>query len=177
MRIRSTTVIAVRRDGETALAADGQVSIEDTIFKSSAVKLRKMRDDQVLIGYAGAAADALALFERLEGQLDKYSGNLQRAVVELAKQWRTDRALRQLQALMIAADKDNLMLVSGTGDVLVPDGDIVGIGTGGGYAQAAAEALLKYTDKSAAEIAEEAVSIAAGICVYTNEDITVEVVK
>jgi len=177
MRIRSTTVIAVRRDGETALAADGQVSIEDTIFKSSAVKLRKMRDDQVLIGYAGAAADALALFERLEGQLDKYSGNLSRAVVELAKQWRTDRALRQLQALMIAADKDNLMLVSGTGDVLVPDGDIVGIGTGGGYAQAAAEALLKYTDKSAAEIAEEAVSIAAGICVYTNEDITVEVVK
>ena len=177
MRIRSTTVIAVRRDGETALAADGQVSIEDTIFKSSAVKLRKMRDDQVLIGYAGAAADALALFERLEGQLDKYSGNLQRAVVELAKQWRTDRALRQLQALMIAADKDNLMLVSGTGDVLVPDGDIVGIGTGGGYAQAAAEALLKYTDKSAAEIAEEAVTIAAGICVYTNKDITVEVVK
>jgi len=177
MRIRSTTVIAVRRDGETALAADGQVSIEDTIFKSSAVKLRKMRDDQVLIGYAGAAADALALFERLEGQLDKYSGNLQRAVVELAKEWRTDRALRQLQALMIAADKDNLMLVSGTGDVLVPDGDIVGIGTGGGYAQAAAEALLKYTDKPATEIAEEAVSIAAGICVYTNEDITVEVVK
>ena len=177
MRIRSTTVIAVRRDGETALAADGQVSIEDTIFKSSAVKLRKMRDDQVLVGYAGAAADALALFERLEGQLDKYSGNLQRAVVELAKEWRTDRALRQLQALMIAADKDNLMLVSGTGDVLVPDGDIVGIGTGGGYAQAAAEALLKYTDKSAAEIAEEAVTIAAGICVYTNEDITVEVVK
>ncbi len=177
MRIRSTTVIAVRRDGETALAADGQVSIEDTIFKSSAVKLRKMRDDQVLVGYAGAAADALALFERLEGQLDKYSGNLQRAVVELAKEWRTDRALRQLQALMIAADKDNLMLVSGTGDVLVPDGDIVGIGTGGGYAQAAAEALLKYTDRSAAEIAQEAVSIAAGICVYTNEDITVEVVK
>ncbi len=177
MRIRSTTVIAVRRDGVTALAADGQVSIEDTIFKSSAVKLRKMRDDQVLIGYAGAAADALALFERLEGQLDKYSGNLQRAVVELAKEWRTDRALRQLQALMIAADKDNLMLVSGTGDVLVPDGDIVGIGSGGGYAQAAAEALLKYTDKSAAEIAEEAVTIAAGICVYTNEDITVEVVK
>jgi len=177
MRIRSTTVIAVRRDGETALAADGQVSIEDTIFKSSAVKLRKMRDDQVLIGYAGAAADALALFERLEGQLDKYSGNLSRAVVELAKQWRTDRALRQLQALMIAADKNNLMLVSGTGDVLVPDGDIIGIGSGGGYAQAAAEALLKYTDKPAAEIAEEAVTIAAGICVYTNEDITVEVVK
>ncbi len=177
MRIRSTTVIAVRRDGETALAADGQVSIEDTIFKASAVKLRKMRDDQVLVGYAGAAADALALFERLEGQLDKYSGNLSRAVVELAKQWRTDRALRQLQALMIAADKDNLMLVSGTGDVLVPDGDIIGIGSGGGYAQAAAEALLKYTDKPAAEIAEEAVTIAAGICVYTNKDITVEVVK
>ena len=167
MRIRSTTVIAVRRGGETALAADGQVSIEDTIFKSGAAKLRKMRDGQVLVGYAGAAADALALFERLEGKLDEYSGNVQRAVVELAKLWRTDRALRQLQALMIVADKDNLM----------PDGDIVGIGTGGGYAQAAATALLKYTDKPAAEIAQEAVSIAAGICVYTNENITVEVVS
>ncbi len=177
MKIRSTTVIAIRREGETALAADGQVSIEDTIFKSSAAKLRRMRDGHVLVGYAGAAADALALFERLEGKLDEYSGNLQRAVVELAKLWRTDRALRQLQALMIVADKDNLMLVSGTGDVLVPDGDIVGIGTGGGYAQAAATALLKYTEKPAAEIAEEAVSIAAGICVYTNENITVEVVS
>ena len=177
MRIRSTTVIAVRRGGETALAADGQVSIEDTIFKSSAAKLRKMRDGQVMVGYAGAAADALALFERLEGKLDEYSGNVQRAVVELAKLWRTDRALRQLQALMIVADKDNLMLVSGTGDVLVPDGDVIGIGTGGGYAQAAAQALLQYTDKPAPEIAEEAVSIAAGICVYTNENITVEVVS
>ena len=177
MKIRSTTVIAVRRGGETALAADGQVSIEDTIFKSGAAKLRKMRDGQVLVGYAGAAADALALFERLEGKLDEYSGNVQRAVVELAKLWRTDRALRQLQALMIVADKDNLMLISGTGDVLVPDGDVVGIGTGGGYAQAAATALLKYTDKPAAEIAQEAVSIAAGICVYTNENITVEVVS
>lgn len=177
MKIRSTTIIAVRRGGETAVAGDGQVSIEDTIFKSTASKLRRMREGKVLVGYAGAAADALALFERLEAKLDEYSGNVQRAVVELAKQWRTDRALRQLQALMIVADKDNLMLVSGTGDIIVPDEDLIGIGTGGGYAQAAAQAMLKYTDMSAAEVAQEAVSIAAGICVYTNENITVEVVK
>lgn len=176
MRIRSTTVIAVRRGGETALAGDGQVSIDDTIFKATASKLRRMRDGKVMVGYAGAAADALALFERLEGQLDEYSGNVQRAVVELAKQWRTDKVLRQLQALMIVADKENLMLVSGTGDVIVPDGDVVGIGSGGGYAQAAAQAMLKYTDMPATEIAEEAVRIAAGLCVYTNDNITVEVV-
>ncbi len=177
MKIRSTTVIAVRRGGETALAGDGQVSIEDTIFKSTATKLRTMRDGKILAGYAGAAADAMALFERLETKLDEYSGNLQRAVVELAKEWRTDKVLRQLQALMIVSDKDNLMLVSGTGDIIVPDGDLIGVGSGGGYAQAAAQAMLKYTDMSAAEIAEEAVRIAAGICVYTNENITVEVVK
>ena len=177
MRIRATTVVAVQRGGKTALAADGQVSIEDTIFKSSASKLRRMRDSEVVVGYAGAAADALALFERLEQQLDEYSGNLQRAVVELAKQWRTDRALRQLQALMIVVDKNNLMLVSGTGDVLVPDGGVIGIGSGGPYAQAAAQALLKHTELSAAAIAEEAVRIAAQICVYTNENITVEVVE
>ena len=177
MKIRSTTIIAVRRGGETAVAGDGQVSIEDTIFKSTASKLRRMREGKVLVGYAGAAADAMALFERLEGKLDEYSGNVQRAVVELAKQWRTDRALRQLQALMIVADKENLMLVSGTGDIIEPDEDIIGIGSGGGYAQAAAQAMLKYTDMSATEIAEEAVRIAAGICVYTNENITVEVVK
>ena len=177
MRIRATTVVAVQRGGKTALAADGQVSIEDTIFKSSASKLRRMRDGEVVVGYAGAAADALALFERLEQQLDEYSGNLQRAVVELAKQWRTDRALRQLQALMIVVDKNNLMLVSGTGDVLVPDGGVIGIGSGGPYAQAAAQALLKHTELSAAAIAEEAVRIAAQICVYTNENITVEVVE
>ena len=177
MKIRSTTIIAVRRDEETALAGDGQVSIEDTIFKSTASKLRKMRDGKVLVGYAGAAADAMALFERLEGKLDEYSGNVQRAVVELAKQWRTDRALRQLQALMIVADKANLMLISGTGDIIIPDEGLIGIGTGGGYAQAAAQAMLRHTDLSAAEIAKEAVRIAAGICVFTNENITVEVVK
>ena len=177
MTIRSTTIIAVRRGGETAVAGDGQVSIEDTIFKSTASKLRMMRDGKVLVGYAGAAADALALFERLESKLDEYSGNVQRAAVELAKQWRTDKVLRQLQALMIVADKENLMLVSGTGDIIVPDEDVIGIGSGGGYAQAAAQAMLKYTDMSAPEIAQEAVRIAAGICVYTNDNITVEVVK
>ena len=177
MKSRSTTILAVRREGVTVLAADGQVTIGETIFKHGAQKLRRLRDGKVVVGDAGAAADALALFERLEGKLDEYAGNLQRAVVELAKLWRTDEVLRKLEALMIVADKDNLMLVSGTGDILVPDEGVVGIGSGGGYARAAAEALLKYTDKSAAEIAEEAVHIAAGICVYTSDNITVEVVK
>ncbi len=175
--IRSTTIIAVRRDGETALAGDGQVSIDETIFKSTASKLRVMRDGKVLVGYAGAAADAMALFERLETKLDEYSGNLQRAVVELAKEWRTDKVLRQLQALMLVADKDSLLLISGTGDIIVPDEDVIGIGSGGGFAQAAAQAMLKYTDMTATQIAEEAVRSAAVICVYTIYKITVELVK
>ena len=176
-KIRATTVLAVRRDGVLALAGDGQVTIDQTIFKNRAMKLRRLHDDRVLVGYAGAAADALALFERLESKLDEFSGNLPRACLELVKQWRTDRALRQLQALMIVGDREHLLLVSGTGDLLVPDEDAVGIGSGGPYAQAAAMALLANTDLPADRIAEESVRIASRICVYTNEQITVEVLS
>lgn len=177
MKSHSTTICAVRRDGVTALAGDGQITIGDTVFKHKTVKLRTARDGNVLVGYAGAAADALALFERLEAKLDEYSGNVPRAAVELVKQWRMDRALRRLEAMLIVADRDSLLLVSGTGDVIVPDGDVIGIGSGGGYAQAAAEALLRHTQMPADEIAREAVRIASEICVYTNDQITVEVLK
>ena len=149
----------------------------DTVFKQKTVKLRTMREGKVLAGYAGAAADALALFERLEAKLDEYSGNVQRASVELVKQWRMDRALRRLEALLIVADKDSLLLISGTGDVIVPDDDVVGIGSGGGYARAAARAMILHTDLPAEKIAEEAVRIASEICIFTNDYITVEVLK
>ncbi len=175
MRTRATTIVAVRRDGKLAIAGDGQVSIGELIFKSRASKLRRMYKDGVLAGYAGAAADALALFERLERKLEEYSGNLQRACLELVKEWRTDKVLRQLQALLIVGDEENLLLVSGTGDLLVPDDDVLGIGSGGGYAQAAAQALLAHTDMAAEDIAREAVLIASRICVYTNDQVTVEV--
>lgn len=175
--VRSTTVLAVKRDGKVVLAGDGQVSIGDTIFKQTANKLRRMRDGKILAGYAGAAADALALFERLEAKLDEYSGNLERACVELVKLWRTDRVLRQLEAILLVVDKDRMFLVTGTGDLMTPDEDLVAIGSGGGYARAAAEALIKHTDLPAEEIAREAMRIAAGICIYTNDRVTVEVLE
>ncbi len=171
---RSTTIIVVRRDGKTAMAGDGQVSIEDTIVKSTAQKVRTMRDGDVIAGYAGAAADALALFERLEESLDEYNGNLPRACLELVKQWRTDKVLRQLEALLLVADEDDIFLISGTGDVIVPDEDVMAIGSGGGYATAAAKALLRETSLSAREIAEKALRIAGEICVYTNGNLTIE---
>ncbi len=177
MKVRSTTIVAVRRDGMTALAGDGQVTVGDTVFKNKSIKLRTMREGKVLTGYAGAAADALALFERLEAKLDEYSGNVQRAAVELVKLWRMDKALRRLDALLLVADHDSLLLISGTGDVIVPDDDVVGIGSGGGYAQAAARALLRHTQLPADTIAEEAVRIASEICVFTNDHVTVEVLK
>ena len=177
MNIRSTTIVAVRRDGVIALAGDGQVTVGDTIFKHKTVKLRKMREGKVLAGYAGAAADALALFERLEGKLDEYSGNVQRASVELVKQWRMDKALRRLDALLIVADKKDLLLISGAGDLIAPDEDVIGIGSGGAMAQAAASAMLKHTDLPADKIAEEAIKIASEICVFTNDYVTVEVLK
>jgi ATP-dependent HslUV protease, peptidase subunit HslV len=175
--VRSTTVLAVKRDGKVVLAGDGQVSIGDTIFKQTANKLRRMRDGKILAGYAGAAADALALFERLEAKLDEYSGNLERACVELVKLWRTDRVLRQLEAILLVVDKDRMFLVTGTGDLMTPDEDLVAIGSGGGYARAAAEALLNHTDMSAEAIAREAMRIAANICIYTNDRVTVEVLE
>ncbi|MGD9497559.1 MAG: ATP-dependent protease subunit HslV [Armatimonadota bacterium] len=170
---RATTIVAVRRDGRTAMAGDGQVSIEDTIVKASAQKVRPMRDGEVIAGYAGAAADALALFERLEEKLDEYNGNLPRAALELAKQWRTDRVLRQLEALLLVADEQSTFLISGTGDLIVPDDDVMAIGSGGSYATAAAKALLRNTTMSARQIAEAALRIAGEICVYTNDHITI----
>ncbi|MFW6156823.1 MAG: ATP-dependent protease subunit HslV, partial [Armatimonadota bacterium] len=150
------------------------VSIEDTIVKSTASKVRTMRDGEVITGYAGAAADALALFERLEEKLDEFNGNLPRASLELVKQWRTDKVLRQLEALLLVADNENIFLISGTGDVIIPDEDMMAIGSGGGYATAAARALLRHTDMSAREVAETAMRIAGEICVHTNDTLTVE---
>ncbi|HEY3397132.1 MAG TPA: ATP-dependent protease subunit HslV [Armatimonadota bacterium] len=177
MKTRSTTICAVRRDGVTAFAADGQVTVGETIFKHTAQKLRTLRDGKVVIGYAGSAADALALFERLEAKLEEFSGNLPRTVVEIAKLWRTDKVLRHLEAVMIVADRDNLFFISGNGDIITPDADVISIGSGGPMAQAAATALLRNTDLPAAEIAEKALRIAAELCLYTNDQITTEVVK
>lgn len=171
--MRATTIVAVRRGGKTAVAGDGQVSIDDTIVKASAQKVREMRDGDVVAGYAGAAADALALFERLEEKLDEYNGNLPRAALELAKQWRTDRVLRQLEALLLVADETHIFLISGNGDLIVPDDDVMAIGSGGSYATAAAKALLRNTEMSAREIAEASLRIASEICVFTNDRITV----
>ena len=177
MKTRSTTILAVRRDGVTAFAGDGQVTVGDTIFKHTANKLRVMRDGKVVVGYAGSAADALALFERLEAKLDEYSGNLSRAVVETAKLWRTDKVLRRLEAYLIVADHENMFLISGNGDIITPDADVIAIGSGGPMAQAAAVALMRHSDLPAQKLAEEALKIAAELCLYTNNHITVEIVK
>ena len=172
--IRSTTVLAVRHNGQVAIAGDGQVTLEQTIMKTKAKKVRRLFQDRILCGFAGATADALSLFEKLEGKLKEYNGNLARSAVELAKLWRTDKYLRNLQALLIACDKEKLLVISGTGDVIEPDDDLAAIGSGGGYALAAARALLQFTNLDAATIARESLKIAAGICVYTNEEIIVE---
>jgi ATP-dependent HslUV protease subunit HslV len=175
MRTHATTVIAIRRDGQTAMAADGQVSVQDMIVKHGATKVQRLHEGRVLAGYAGSAADALTLFERFENKLKEFKGNLQRAALELVKDWRMDRSLRRLEALLVVADRDSLFLISGTGDLIKPDEDVIGIGSGGGYAQAAAQALLRHSSLTAAEIAEEAIRIAAGLCVHTNDRITLEV--
>ena len=177
MKIRSTTILCVRHNGQVALAGDGQVTVDDTIMKSGAKKVRRMYNDQIITGFAGAAADALTLFERFEGKIEKYSGNLARAAVELAKDWRTDKFLQKLQALLVVADKDKTFLLSGSGDVFEPDDGLVGIGSGGSYALAAARALISEAPKMNAEkIATKALNIAAEICVYTNKNIQVEVI-
>ncbi|NPV48543.1 MAG: ATP-dependent protease subunit HslV [Armatimonadetes bacterium] len=175
--VHATTILAIKRGGKTVMAGDGQVTIGETVFKHSANKLRRMRDGKVLAGYAGSAADAMALFERLEGKLDEYSGNLPRACLQLVKMWRTDEVLRQLDAVLVVADRENLLLVTGTGDLLTPDEEVVSIGSGAGYARAAAEALLKHTQLPVEEIAREAMRITARICIYTNEHLTVEVLE
>ncbi len=175
MGIRSTTIVGVLRDGKGALAGDGQVTLGDkVIMKQGARKVRRLYHGQVLAGFAGTAADAFTLFERFEAKLEHFRGQLVRAAVELAKEWRTDRVLRRLEAVMIAMDAEQMLIISGNGDVIEPDEGIAAIGSGGPYAQAAAAALLRYTDLSAAEIARNALEIAADICVYTNKHITVE---
>ena len=171
---RSTTIVCIRRDGKTAIAGDGQVSMGETILKATANKIRRLHKDQVVAGFAGSTSDAFALFSRFEAKLDDYKGNLSRAAIELAKEWRLDKALRQLQALMIVADKDAAFLISGTGDVIESDDGVLAIGSGGPFAVAAARALMKYTKLSAREISEEALRTAASLCVYTNDRISVE---
>jgi len=172
--IKSTTIICVRHKGRLAIAGDGQVTMGQTILKQTANKIRRLYKGQVLAGFAGATSDAFALFSRFEGKLEEYKGNLSRAAIELAKDWRLDKALRRLEALMIVADKDSSFLISGTGDVIEPDDGIIAIGSGGPYALAAARALIRHTDLAAKDVALEAMKISAGICVYTNGEITSE---
>ncbi len=173
-KIRSTTICVVRKDGKTVIAGDGQVTLGSSVVKGSAKKIRKLFDGKVVVGFAGSAADGLALMERLEAKLNKYRGNLLRASVELAKDWRTDKFLRRLEAIMIAADKDNILLISGNGDVIEPDEPVLAIGSGGDYARSAALALYRNTELSARKIVEEAMKIASEICIYTNNNLTVE---
>jgi ATP-dependent HslUV protease subunit HslV len=172
--VHSTTVICVRRDGQVAMAGDGQVTVGNTVMKHGAAKVRKLFGDKILAGFAGSAADSFALFSRFEAKLEEYRGNMERSVVELAKDWRLDKYLRQLQAFLIVANNDKAYLLSGTGDLIQPDDGILAIGSGGPYALAAARALMKYTKMTAKEIAEESLHVAAGICIYTNDNITVE---
>jgi ATP-dependent HslUV protease subunit HslV len=172
--IRSTTILGVRRDGKVALAGDGQVTVQNVIFKQGARKIRKIHRDSVLTGFAGSAADAFALFSRFEAKLEEHRGNLERAAVELVKDWRMDRALRRLEALLVVANAQHLYVLSGTGDLIEPDDGLAAIGAGGGYALAAARALLAHTKMTAAEIAREGLLIASGIDIYTNDKIMVE---
>ena len=174
MDIKSTTVLAVRRDGKLAMAADGQVTLGQQMIKQKARKVRRLYQDQVIVGFAGAAADAFALLDKFEGYLEQYSGNLMRAAVSLAQQWRTDRALRRLEALLIAANEERMLLLSGTGDIIEPDEDILAIGSGGSIAYAAAKALYENTELSAEAIARKALEIAGSVCIYTNDQITME---
>ncbi len=172
--IHSTTIICVRHKGKLAVAGDGQVTLDQTVLKQKANKIRTLYKGKVLAGFAGATSDAFALFSRFESKLEEYHGNLSRAAIELAKEWRLDRALRRLEALLIVADEEKSFLISGTGDVVEPDDGIIAIGSGGQFALAAARALIQFTDLSAKKIAVEAMKISAGICVYTNNHITVE---
>jgi ATP-dependent HslUV protease, peptidase subunit HslV len=171
-----TTILCVKKDGRTVIAGDGQVSVGPTIMKSTAKKLRTLANGSIVTGFAGATADALTLFERLEGKLEKYPKQLTRACVELAKDWRTDRYLRRLEAMMIVADKHHVLVLTGTGDVLEPEDGVIGIGSGGNYAMSAARALMD-SDLDAEEIVRKSMKIAADICVYTNNNITLEVIE
>jgi len=171
---RSTTILSVRRGGRLAMGGDGQVTMGESIVKTKARKIRRLYSDKIVAGFAGSTADALSLFSRFEQKLEEYHGNLSRAVVELAKDWRTDRALRHLEALLLVGDEKNTYLVSGNGDVIEPDDGIVAIGSGGPYALAAARALAKHTQLSAKEIVQEAMQLAGEICIFTNQQVTIE---
>jgi ATP-dependent HslUV protease, peptidase subunit HslV len=173
--IHGTTILLVKKGNQVVIAGDGQVSFGDTVLKQNAKKIRRLYNDRVLVGFAGSTADAFALFSRLEMKLEQFQGNLNRAAVELAQEWRTDRALRHLEAFLLATDGKSVYLLSGTGDVIEPDDGVLGVGSGGAYALAAARALLRHTKLPAAKIAREALTIASEICVFTNNQITVEV--
>ncbi len=172
--IRSTTVLSVRHNGHSVLAGDGQVTFGDTVVKQSARKIRRLYHDQILAGFSGSAADSFALFSRFESKLEQHRGNLERSAVELAKDWRTDRLLRRLEAMLLVLDANSTFLLSGTGDLIEPDDGIIAIGSGGGYAMAAAKSLARHTEFGAREIAERAMEIAASICIYTNASVTIE---
>ncbi len=172
--MHGTTVLAVRRNGRIVIGGDGQVTLGHTVMKGNARKVRRLYQDKVIAGFAGGTADAFTLFERFEGKLEKYSGNLTRAAVEMAKDWRTDRILRRLEALLIVADLSATLILSGNGDVIEPERELAAIGSGGAYAQAAAQAMLAHTALDARTIVEQALKIAAGICIYTNENLTFE---
>lgn len=174
MTFHGTTILAVRHNGKLAVAGDGQVTLNNTIVKHHAKKVRRIYNDKIIVGFAGATADALNLSERLEGKLERYNGNLTRAAVELARDWRTDKYLRRLEAIMIAVDESRMFLISGNGDVIEPDEGIIGIGSGGVAAQAAATALLLHGDMDARGIVEAAMKIAGSICVFTNDSVTIE---
>jgi ATP-dependent HslUV protease subunit HslV len=174
MNVHSTTILALRHQGRVVIAGDGQVTLNQTVVKGSAHKVRRMADGRILAGFAGSAADGMTLFDRFEAKLKEYGGNLTRAAVELAKDWRTDKFLRRLEALLVVADRERIYLISGTGDVIEPDGDAIGIGSGGSYALAAARALMRWTELDARTVAERALAIAAEICIYTNDQLTIE---
>jgi ATP-dependent HslUV protease subunit HslV len=171
---QATTIICVRHKGKVALAGDGQITIGEVVVKQGAKKIRRLYNERIIAGFAGSAADAMALFSKFESKLEEYRGNLKRAAVELAKDWRTDRILRRLEALLVVADQNNSYLISGSGDLIEPDDGILAVGSGGSYALAAARALIGYSDLSAREICEKAMKIAANICIYTNENIVIE---
>ena len=173
-QFRGTTILAVRRDDRVAIGGDGQVTLGNTIMKGNARKVRRLHNDKVVAGFAGGTADAFTLFERFEGQLDKHRGNLTRAAVEMAKDWRSDRVLRRLEALLIVADKDDILMISGNGDVIEPEQGLIAIGSGGPFAQAAATALVENTELPARDIVEKALNIAGDICIYTNRHLTIE---
>ncbi len=174
MHIRGTTILAVKKDNKVTVAGDGQVTLDTTILKHGARKVRRLYNDEVIVGFAGATADAFTLFDRFDQKLEQYNGNLLRAAVELTKDWRTDRVLRHLEALMIAVSRDYSLIISGNGDVIESDDDVMAIGSGGPYAQSAARALVRHTSLSSTEIAKEAMKIAAEICIYTNDHIILE---